>query len=154
MWEFNKKREYQQKLYCSSGNKKPNIYEYKMCNVKLGSLQGVKDVYDFSISKILIEKPEVNVMESWGLCTYISYSNKDTILPAYISLIRPHLKFSVQFWKCYHAKDIAKLEAIKNKPYVAGTTKHVSREAISMMKTFECFKIQISSFYCRLIINE
>ncbi len=42
-----------------------------------------------------------------------SFKNKDIILPMYISLVRPHLKYVVQFWSPHHAKDIAKLEAVQ-----------------------------------------
>ncbi len=40
-----------------------------------------------------------------------SFKNKYTILPLYISLVRPHLEYAVQFWS-HHTKDIAKLEAV------------------------------------------
>ncbi len=41
-----------------------------------------------------------------------SFQNKHVILPLYISLVRPHLEYAVEVWGHYHAKDIAKLEAV------------------------------------------
>ncbi len=44
-----------------------------------------------------------------------SFKNKDIVLPMYISLVRPHLEYAVQFWSPHHAKDIAKLEAVQRR---------------------------------------
>ncbi len=38
-----------------------------------------------------------------------SFKNKDVILPLFISLVRPHLEYAVQFWMPHHPKNIAKL---------------------------------------------
>ncbi len=44
-----------------------------------------------------------------------SFKNKDVILPLYISLVRSHLKYAVQFWTSHHGKDIAKLEVVRQR---------------------------------------
>ncbi len=41
------------------------------------------------------------------------FKNKDIILPLYISLVRPHQEYAMQFWSPHHTKDIAKLEAVQ-----------------------------------------
>ncbi len=43
----------------------------------------------------------------------ISFKTKDIILPLYTRLIRPRLKYVVQFWAPHHLKDIVKLEAVQ-----------------------------------------
>ncbi len=44
-----------------------------------------------------------------------SFKNQDIILPLYISLVRPHLKYGVHFWTPHHAKYIAKLEVVQRR---------------------------------------
>ncbi len=38
---------------------------------------------------------------------------KDIILPLYISSVRSHMDYAVQFWSPHHTKDIAKLEDVQ-----------------------------------------
>ncbi len=45
----------------------------------------------------------------------ILFKNKDVILPLCISLIRPRLEYTVQFWESHHAKGSAKLEAVQQR---------------------------------------
>ncbi len=44
-----------------------------------------------------------------------SFKNKDIILRMYISLVRSHLEYAMQFWSPHHAKDIAKSEAVQRR---------------------------------------
>ncbi len=46
-----------------------------------------------------------------------SLKNINVTLPlySYISLVKPHLEYAVQFWAPYHAKDVAKLETFQRR---------------------------------------
>ncbi len=81
-----------------------------------------------------------------------SFKSKNVILPLYISLVRSHLEYPLQFWWPHHAKDIAKLEAVqrraakmitfsRNKSYgEVGTTKPVlSRDTTPPRKNYRVF---------------
>ncbi len=46
----------------------------------------------------------------------ILLKSKDVILPLYNSLVRQHLEYAMQYWAPHHAKDIAKLEAVQQRP--------------------------------------
>ncbi len=46
-----------------------------------------------------------------------SFKNKDThvILPLYVSRVRPHLKYAVQFWSPHHTWDVTELEVVQGR---------------------------------------
>ncbi len=44
-----------------------------------------------------------------------SFENKEIILPVYISSVRPHLEYAVQFWSPHHTKDTAILKAVQRR---------------------------------------
>ncbi len=44
------------------------------------------------------------------------FKKKDIVKPMYVSLVRPHLGCSVQFWSPHLEKDIAKLEVLQRRP--------------------------------------
>ncbi len=84
-----------------------------------------------------------------------SFKNKDIIVPLYISLVRPHLEYAVQFWSPHHTKDITKLESVQRKATKMITSLHNKsyKERLASLNLFslkkrwlrgkliECFKI-------------
>ncbi len=88
-----------------------------MSGVKLESVQCVKDlgvmiVLNLKFSQHCKEAAcEANRMLGF-INVNFSFKNKNIILLMYISLVRPHLEYAVQFWSPHHAKDITKLEAV------------------------------------------
>ncbi len=79
-----------------------------------------------------------------------SFKNKDVILPLYISFVREHLDYAVQFWAPHPAKDMAKLRratkmttSMRNKSYEERLARLnlFSRVATALMKNIQYFKI-------------
>ncbi len=93
-------------------------FDYEMNGAKIESVQCVKDL-GVTIGSSL--KFSQQCKEATGkanrMLGFISrnflFKNKDVILPLYISLVRPHLEYTVQSWSPHYAKDIAKLEAVQ-----------------------------------------
>ena len=44
-----------------------------------------------------------------------TFKSKEIIIPLYLSLVRPHLEYAVQFWSPHLRKDIVKLERIQHR---------------------------------------
>ncbi len=97
------------------GRRNPQ-YEYEMNGVKLENAQCVKDL-GVMISSNLKFFLHCKVATCKGnkmlgfITRNFSFKYKNIILPMYIILVRPHLKFAVHFWSPHHARGIAKLEA-------------------------------------------
>ncbi len=84
-----------------------------------------------------------------------SFKIKDIILPMYISSVKPHLEYKVQFQLPNHAKDIAKLEAVQRRdtkmiPSLRNKSYEVRLALLNLFplekrrlrgKPIECFKI-------------
>ncbi len=94
--------------------------EYEMNEIKLESVKCVKDLGVTIASSLKFSQ---QCKDSAGKPNRIlgfinrnfSFKNKDVILPLYVSLVRSHLEFAVQFWAPHHAKGIAKLEAVQRR---------------------------------------
>ena len=104
-------------LHVGTRNKK---FDYEMNGVKLDSVQSVKDLGVSIVSNLKFSQQSKDAAgKANRMLGFINrnfyFKNKDTILPLYISLVRPHLEYAVQFWSPLHSKDIAKLEAVQRK---------------------------------------
>ncbi len=86
-------------------------FDYEMNGVNLDSVQCVKDVGVTIASNLKFSQQckdaagKANRMLGF-INRNFSLKNKDIILPLYISLVRPHLEYAVQFWSPYkgHSK--------------------------------------------------
>ncbi len=95
-------------------------YDYEISGEKLESVQCVKDLGVTIASNLKFSQRckdaagKVNRMLGF-IKIFFSFKTKGIILPLYNSLVRPHLKYAVQFWSPHLAKDIAKLEAVQRR---------------------------------------
>ncbi len=87
--------------------------EYEMNGTKPESVQCAKDLGVSTASSLKFYQQckdaagKANRMLGF-INRNFSLKNEDVILPLYISLLRPHLEYAVQFWTPHHTKDIAK----------------------------------------------
>ncbi len=85
---------------------------------KIKSVQCVEDLSVTIASSLKFSQQckeaagKANIMLGFIIRNFL-FKNKDIILPSYISLVRPHLEYTVQFWLPHHANDITKLEALQ-----------------------------------------
>ncbi len=146
-----------QMLQVGHSNKK---YEYDMMGQKIVATPSVKDL-GITISKNLKFSQHCNeaAKKANRILGFVkrnfTYKSKDIILPLYISLVRPHLEYAIQFWAPHLRKDILKLESVQrratklipslhNKPYEE-RLQDLNLFSLSKRrlrgKLIECFKI-------------
>ncbi len=121
-----------------------------MNGVKLESVQCVKDLGVTIASSLKFSQQckdaagKANRMLGF-INTNFSFMNKDIILPLYISLVRPHLEYAVQFWSPRHAKDIAKLEAVLRRAtkMVTSLCNKSYEERLAQLNLFSLDKLEL-----------
>ncbi len=99
---------------------KKQKFEYEMNGTKLESVQYVKDLgVKIAFNLKFSQQCKDAAGEAYRMLDFInrnfSFKTKDVILSLCISLVKPHLEYTVQFWAPHHAKDIAKLEAVQRR---------------------------------------
>ncbi len=93
-------------------------FDFEMNGTKLESVQCVKDFGFMVASNLRFSRQckdtasKANRMLGF-INRNFSFEKKNVILSLYISLVKPHLEYAVQFWAPHHAKDMTKLEAIQ-----------------------------------------
>ena len=135
-------------------------FNYSMAGTNLITADKVKDLgvtitSDLKFKQQSIESANKANRMLGFIKRNFSFRSQDIILPLYISLVRPHLEYAVQFWAPYHQRDINKLEAVQrratklipalsNKPYEERLSElglfSLKRRRIRG-KLIECFKI-------------
>ncbi len=83
---------------------------------------------------------------------YFSFNNKDILLLLYISLVRPHLEYAVQFWSPHHTKDIAKLEAVQRNATKMLTFLRKKKSSEEKSTSLNLFSLKKRGFRGKLIV--
>ncbi len=132
-------------LHVATSNQK---FDYEMNVVKLDRVQCVKNLGVSSASNLKFSQQCKNAASKGNrmfcfINMNFSFKIKDIILLLYISLVRLHLEYAVQFWS-HHTKDIAKSEAVERRATkITSLRNKAYKERLASLNLFPLEKLRL-----------